>query len=140
MWSVPSRRRLASHARDQVMAREAGVVRARRPSASGPWSRAAAGRAGRAIASPTISSETAVGIDVGGVDQVDARVERQVELPARALGVGGADARERPAAPEGHGAQGEDGDAEAGGPQLAMLDGWHRSMLTNAPWTLAYAH
>ena len=64
---------------------------------------------------PVISSDQPAGIDVGGVDEVDAGVER---LTDQALGIGllqGADlAPDAATAAEGHRAQAELGDEQAG--------------------------
>ena len=42
-----------------------------------------------------ISSETPVRIDIGGVDQVDAGIDAEVDLPARLVEAGVADLGER---------------------------------------------
>ena len=74
-------------------------------------------------ASPTISSERAGGVDVGRVDQVDPGVEAQVDLAAGAVDVDRADEARRPRAAEGHRAEREGRDAQAGAAELAVVHG-----------------
>ena len=105
---------------DQVVAREAGVVGAvahRHPRLGGHSTRSR--RPGERLAEDLLRG--AGGVDVGGVDQVDAGVEAHVDLAARAVDVRGADVGELAAAAEGHRAEGERGDAEAGAAELAVV-------------------
>ena len=68
-----------------------------------------------------ISSDRPGRVDVGGVDEVDAGVEAHVDLARRAGGVGVADRGEVAAPAEGHGAEREDGDAQAGASEVSMF-------------------
>ena len=67
------------------------------------------------IACPVSSSDAALGIDVGGVDEVDAGVEGRVDQPLRLRLPEAADLAPDLALPaEGHRAEAELGDIEAG--------------------------
>ena len=61
------------------------------------------------------------GVHVGRVDQVHAGVEAHVDLAAGAVDIGAADVRELAAAAEGHRAEREGRDAEAGAAELAVF-------------------
>ena len=65
----------------------------------------------------------APGIDVGGVEQVDAGLDAAVDQPLRPGEVGLAGLGEHPLAAEGHGAEGQDGDTQAGTAELAVVHG-----------------
>ena len=65
------------------------------------------------IALPTISSEAPCGVHVGGVDELDARVEREVDLAARGLHVELTDVGELPGAAETHRAETQRGDPQS---------------------------
>ena len=60
-----------------------------------------------------ISSETPVRIDIGGVDEIDAGIDAEVDLPARLVEVGLADRRECVLAAKSHGAHGQRRDLQA---------------------------
>jgi hypothetical protein len=105
---------------DQVMAGEAGVVR------PGAHRHAGLGGDQDAVAAfPDRRAEDllrhAAGVHVGRVDEVDAAVEAHVDLADGAGDVGVAHEREPVAAAEGHRAQGERGDAQAGVAKLAVV-------------------
>ena len=65
-----------------------------------------------------------VGVDVGGVDQIDPGLQAPVDLPPGLLQVGRPDAGEPASAAEGHRAHGQDRDPEPGRTQLPIP---HRS-------------
>ena len=107
---------------DDVVAREPGVVGAvahRHARLGGEQHAVAAAAQG----APDDLLGEAAGVDVGGVDQVDARLEAHVDLAGRAFDVGRADVGELVAAAEGHGAEGEGGHPETRAPELAIVHG-----------------
>ncbi len=110
---------------DQVVAREPRVVR---PVAH---RHTRLGRDQRAIAPPLQGlADDLLGqparVHVGGVDEVDTAVEAEVDLAGRARDVGRADGGEVVAAAEGHRAERERGDSQAGRTELAIF---HRHSL-----------
>ena len=118
----PAQARLARG--DQVAAREAGVVRAvahRHARLRGEHDPVAAALDGRA----DDLLRDAAGVDVGGVDGRQPAVEAEVELARRLLEIRRAHVGELAAPAEGHRAEGEDRDAEAGGAELTMFHAAH---------------
>jgi hypothetical protein len=71
----------------------------------------------------------AAGVDVGGVDDVDARVERAVDDPDRLLVVGVAPGAEH------HGAEGEGADLDAGAAEGAVA---HAISCWRMEWRVEY--
>jgi hypothetical protein len=99
---------------------------------------AAERRSGAVLAWCQYLLRQAVGIDVGGVDEVDAGVEAHVDLAPRALDVRAPDVGELAAPAEGHRPQGERRDLESRTPELAVfhvdpLVAFRRSYPTGAP-------
>jgi hypothetical protein len=66
----------------------------------------------------------AAGVDVGGVHKVHAGIDAEIKLAFRPGNIGGARLLERAAAAEGHGAEGECGNLQAGAAELAILHKW----------------
>ena len=126
MTSVRSRLRLASHSRMRCQRER---PRSFGPSPIGKRALVAisipALRFG--IASPIISSECAAGIDVGGVDQVDAGVGDDVDQLAHLVERSVADLGEVPFAAEGHRAHRQHRDLEA---RIAKLPVFHRALVS----------
>ncbi len=135
MWSVPRRRQRVLALLDQPAA---GVALRVAVVGHAPWALVASTTLSRlpARALPTISSDSPRGVDVGGVDEVDAGVERGVDDGDALVVVRVAERAEH------HGAEAERADLDAGAPERAVLHrvlpvprrpsgrpypGWHRS-------------
>ena len=134
MWSVPQPAQARLAACDEVVAREAGVVGPvpHRQARLGGEQHAVAPAAQR-LADDLLRH--AVGVDVGGVDQVDAGVEAQVDLARGAGDVGHPDRRVRAPAAEGHRAERQRRDAQAGAAELAVLHSQPPTVRTTLPVT-----
>ena len=120
-----SRRRLLSTSR-MIHSRELpAFVGCRCPSGRAPWWPGRPGRGGPRSALPTISSEPSLGVDVGGVDEVDPAVERGVDDPHALVLV-----RVAPG-PEHHGAQAERADPDSGPSERSIF---HADSFQVVPW------